>query len=340
MIAPSTRSVSGIPAPSDVVVALVTYGDRKSMLLSVLDRLREEGVGKVVVVDNGARWPVETDLAALFGDWVEIVSMGGNMGSAHGFVVAFETAIRTGKPFVWILDDDNRPKPGCLAALQAAYAEEAERMPPALLAVVAMRAEHATGDVSAKQLMTRWDSFSGFHIADIVSKIAHRLPGRRKAQPHRVTLGITHFGGMFFHRSLVDSIGLPRRDFFMYGDDTEFTWRITCKGGRIVQVPEALVEDLEGSFQQTSHVRNRFIGALLSDSDFRTYYSVRNLAYFESRFRRRQPAMFALNRRLYFAILHRYARRLGRMDRYRFIRESMDEGLRGQLGPNDRYPLG
>ena len=345
MIASSTAPISGIPAASstsaagDVVVALVTYGDRKSMLLSVLDRLREERVGQVVVIDNGAHWPVATDLAARFGDWVEVVSMGGNTGSAHGFVTAFETAIRTGKPFIWILDDDNRPEPGCLAALQAAYTEEAERTPPALLAVVAMRAEHATADVSAKQLMTRWDSFSGFHVADIVSKIAHRLPGRRESQPHRAALGITHFGGMFFNRSLVDSIGFPRRDFFMYGDDTEFTWRITCKGGRIVQVPEALVEDLEGSFQQTSHVRNRFIGALLSDSDFRTYYSVRNLAFFESRFRLRKRAMFALNRRLYFAILYRYARRLGRMDRYRFIRDSADEGLAGRLGPSDRFPL-
>lgn len=337
------RPVSGAPgltrAPADVVVALVTYGERRSMLLAVLERLREEGAGHVVVVDNGAHWPVGTELAAQFQDWVTVVAMGANRGSAHGFVTAFETAMQTGKPLVWILDDDNRPETGCLAALLAAHAEEAARTPEDMLAVVAMRAEHFSGNVSAKQLMTRWDSFSGFHVADLVSKVAHRLPGRRESRPHRVELGVTHFGGMFFHRSLVERIGLPRRDFFMYGDDTEFTWRITCQGGRIVQVPEALVEDLEGSFQQTSHVRNRFIGALLSDSDFRTYYSVRNLAYFESRFRRRRSAMFALNRRLYFAILHRYARRLGRMDRYHFIRASADEGLRGQLGPNDRYPL-
>lgn len=327
------------PVPGDVVVALVTYGDRKAMLLSVLDQLREERVGRIVIIDNGAHWPVAKDLVEQFGDWVWVVSMGSNMGSAQGFVTAFETAVQTDKPFVWILDDDNRPEPGCLAALQVAHTEEAERTPQDLLAVVAMRTEHFSGNVSAKQLMTRWDSFSGFHVADLVSKVAHRLPGRRQSRPHRVELGVTHFGGMFFHRSLVERIGLPQREFFMYGDDTEFTWRITCQGGRIIQVPEALVEDLQGSFQQTSHVRNRFIGALLSDSDFRTYYSVRNLAYFESRFRRRWRAMFALNRQAYFAILHCYARRLGKMDRYHFIRASADEGLRGQLGPNDRYPL-
>lgn len=335
----AVQPIVSVPTPDDVVVALVTYGQRRTMLLSVLDRLREEAVGRVVVVDNGARWPVATDLAARFGGWVETIPMGGNMGSSTGFVAAFEAAMQTTKPIIWILDDDNRPEYGCLASLLAAHTQETQRTPVEALAVVAMRTEHFGGHVSAKQLMTRWDSFSGFHIADLVSKVAHRLPGRRQSVHERVELGVTHFGGMLFHRSLLEHHGLPRRDFFMYGDDTEFTWRITSNGGRIVQVTEALVEDLEGSFQQTSHVRNRFIGALLSDSDFRTYYSVRNLAFFESRFRVRNKAIFAVNRKIYFAILQRYARRLDRMDRYAFIRASADEGLAGELGSNDRFPL-
>ncbi|WP_230772232.1 glycosyltransferase [Sphingomonas sp. Leaf4] len=340
MTPPPARAANAArPTADDVVVGIVTYGARRTMLLAVLERLREERAGRVVVVDNGAHWPVADDLAAQFGDWIDVVPMGANMGSAAGFVTAFEAALRTDRSFVWILDDDNRPHAGCLAALLAAHAEEAMQTPRDLLAVVAMRAEHFAGHVSAKQLMTRWNSFSGFHVADLVSKVLHRLPGRKQALQGRVQLGVTHFGGMLLHRALIERIGLPRRDFFMYGDDTELTWRITAGGGRIVQVADALVEDLEGSFQQTSHVRNRFIGALLSDSDFRTYYSVRNLAYFESRFRCSRRMMFTLNRRLYFAILHRYARRLNRMERYHFIRASADEGLGGRLGPDNRFPL-
>lgn len=325
--------------PDDVVAAIVTYGARQPMLLAVLERLREEGVGRAIVIDNGAHWPVAAMLATQFGDWVRVVPMGGNMGSACGFVAAFEAAMQTDRALIWILDDDNRPQRGCLSALQAAYAQETMRTPADMLALVAMRTEHATDNVSARQLMTRWDSFGGFHVADIVAKIVHRLPGRVQHQLRHIDLGVTHFGGMLFHRSLVQRFGLPQREFYMYGDDTEFTWRITSGGGRIVQVAEALVEDLEESFQQTAHVRNRFVGALLSDSDFRTYYSVRNMAFFESRFRRRRRLLFALNRQLYFAILRLYARRLGRMDRYRFIYASANEGLSGERGPNARFPL-
>ncbi len=324
----------------DVVAVTVTYGERRDMLLTVIEALRGEGVARVIVVDNGARWPVARELAGRFGDYVATIPMGGNKGSAAGYVAGFSAAMAGDTPFVWLLDDDNKPRPGCLATLRRAYAEEEARTPSGLLAVVALRPEHFAGGVSAKQLMTRWDSFGGFHVADLFDKLLNRLPGRRsEAMPTRISLGIAPYGGMLFHRSLVERVGLPRLEFGQYGDDTEFTWRITSSGGRIVQITDAIVNDLEEAFQKNTALRNRFLGALLTDSAFRTYYTFRNLAYFESRFRRHNRLMFAVNRRVYFAILRYYAGRHDQMERYRFIRKSSDEGLRGDLVPSERFPL-
>ncbi len=319
----------------------VTYGERRDMLLSVLEALSDEGVARVVVVDNGANWNVARTLSERFGDYVEVVSMGANQGSAAGYVAGFREAMATGLPFLWLLDDDNKPRPGCLKTLRSAYADELGRASSALLAVVALRPEHFAGGVSARQLLTRWDSFGGFHIGDILDKLIHRWRGNRsRAMADRVVLGVAPYGGMLFHRSLVERLGLPLLDFGQYGDDTEFTWRITSNGGRIVQVADALVDDLEVAFQKNAPLRNRFLGALLADSAFRTYYTFRNLAYFESRFRRRNRLLFAFNRHVYFGILRHYARRHGRMDQYTFIRESSDEGLNGPLRPSERFPLG
>lgn len=337
----------------NVVAVTVTYGERRDMLIAVLDALRGEGVAHVIVVDNGARWPVASDLAARFGGFVETISMGGNMGSAKGYVAGLNAAMANGAPFLWLLDDDNRPRPGCLATLRDAYDEERLRTPSGLVAVVALRPEHFAGGVSPRQLMTRWDSFGGFHVADIVDKLVNRLSSslfvarlapwlvrRRDAAPMRIALGVAPYGGMLLRRSLVARVGMPLLEFGQYGDDTEFTWRITRSGGRIVQITDAIVDDLEEAFQQNAQLRNRFLGALLGDSEFRTYYTFRNLAYFESRFRRRNRWMFAINRRLYFAILRIYAYRHDLMDRYRFIRSSSDEGLYGNLQPSERFPLG
>lgn len=325
--------------PDDVVAALVTYGDRRPLLLAVLDRLREEGVGHVVVVDNGAKWPVAAELSDRFGTWASTLTLATNTGSACGFAAALERASRSPQPFVWILDDDNRPQTGCLTLLLDAWCAEAEASLSSLLAVVASRAEHSTAHVSARQLLTRWDSFGGFHVADVADKLAHRLPRKKPLAHARVQVGVTHFGGMLFHRSLIERIGLPRADFFMYAEDTEFTWRITAAGGRVVQVIRALIDDLEPARQRTADLRNRFTAALLAESNFRTFYAVRNLACFERHFRRRNRFIFALNQRLYFALLRFYAHRLSRMAAYRFIRASASEGLAGRLGPDPRFPL-
>ncbi len=327
--------------PEDVTAAIVTYGARQSLLLSVLERLRAEGVGQCVVVDNGAHWPVAKDLRAQFGAWVRVVPMGGNTGSSQGFAAALAAARDTGLPLIWLLDDDNRPKHGCLAELLLAYAEESQDIPEDMLALVAGRAEHSIGSISDRQLLTRWDSFGGFHVADLPAKLANRLPLRRQTAPtRRARVGVTHFGGMLFHRSLIERFGLPRHEFYMYADDTEFTWRITAAGGRIVEVADAVVEDLEPAAQETARLRNRFVAALQTDSDFRSYYATRNLAFFESRFRRRNAFLFALNRRIYFALLRRYAVKLGRMEKYRFLRASVSDGLAGRQGPDPRFPLG
>ena len=326
--------------PADVTAAIVTYGARRDLLLAVLTRLHEEGVGGAAVIDNGAHWPVAATLAQQFGDWAQVVVMNANTGSSQGFATAFDAAVQAGRPLIWVLDDDNRPHQGCLTMLLMAHRQEAARTPVDLLAVVAARAEHATGNVSDQQLLTRWDSFGGFHVADLVGKIMRRVTSQQAVEVARNRyVGVTHFGGMLFHRSLVDRFGLPNTDFFMYADDTEFTWRITAGGGRIMQVAGAVIEDLEPAAQQTAQLRNRFLAALLTDSDFRSHYAVRNLAYFESRFRRRNRATFILNRWLYTAILRFYAHRADRLEAYHFICRSAAEGLAGRLGPDARFPL-
>lgn len=113
----------------DVVAVTVTYGERRTMLIAVIEALRDEGVARVVVVDNGARWPVVDELTDRFAGFVEIVSMGGNRGSAAGYAAGLAAAIATDMPFIWMLDDDNRPRPGCLATLRQGYDDECARTP-------------------------------------------------------------------------------------------------------------------------------------------------------------------------------------------------------------------
>lgn len=333
-----------VATPNSVIAVLATYLDRSAMLEAVLDRLRDEGVARAVVVDNGGTWPVAEHLAARFGDFVDVVAMGSNQGCALGYARGIERALALHADMIWLLDDDNRPSAGSLSALTAVWHAEKPQVGSDRLVVTAVREEHhadVLAGVPEQHLKVRWNSFGGFHLRDLGYKLWRRTPFGRPSghAPATARVDVTPYGGALFHRSLVERFGLPYLDFYQYGDDTEFMWRVTRAGGRIVVVTAARIEDLEVSWNPTVQLANRFSGLVAGSSKFRTYYSARNAAYFESRFRSNNRLMFGLNRLVYLGLIALYARRNGHPERYRLVREAVADGQAGRLSVNQNYKL-
>lgn len=330
-----------------VTVVTVTYGERRALLRQVLDALPAQGVSRAVVVDNGARWPVKDELAATYGDFAQVVEIGRNTGSANGFGAGIRRALETGAEYIWLLDDDNRPAPDCLAALGAAYQDLGQQHHADLLAVLAFRPEHQA-DVAAgvplRYVNPRRNSFRGFHVLDIPYKFWRRTPwGRPSASgrlPARVDLGVAPYSGLFFHRAVAERFGLPRADFVLYGDDTEYSHRLVRAGGRLVLIPAARIEDLESSWNVRQHPQGSSFGVLLGQgSDLRVYYGTRNRVYFDAHCRAHDRLVFALNRWVYLAALATLARVGGQHARLALIQQAVRDGLAGHLGVHTRFPL-
>ena len=53
-------------------------------------------------------------------------------------------------------------------------------------------------------------------------------------------------------------------------------------GGRLRLVTDALIDELELSWNIKAHTRNIYEAFLLGDSDFRAYYTARNQAWFDT----------------------------------------------------------
>ena len=47
------------------------------------------------------------------------------------------------------------------------------------------------------------------------------------------------FNGVLVTRELVEQIGLPRAEFFIWGDDVEYLWRANAAGARTATVVDA-----------------------------------------------------------------------------------------------------
>ncbi len=329
-----------------IIVVTVTYGQREHLLLQMLDSVRGMDVSKVVVVDNGAQWSTRSELVAVYGDLVDVVEMGANTGSAKGFATGIQRAIDLGAEYVWLLDDDNRPNGDALTKLLAVYKREVEKTLRDRLAVVGFRPEHqadvAVG-VATRRINPRANSFRGFHVLDIPYKVWRRTPwGKPRVRgklPAMVALDMAPYSGLLFHRDLIRFIGLPCADFILYADDTEFTYRITKRGGRILLVTAAVIDDLESSWNVKTRFSNGFVGNLKGAGDFRAYYGTRNGVYVDKIFTKENAFVFWINRMVYVALLFLFSVALSKGRRYRLLLEAINDGLAGRLGINERFPL-
>jgi GT2 family glycosyltransferase len=332
--------------PSQVTVVTVTYGDRRHLLEPVLRAALAQEVGKIIVVNNGASWNINTLASGIGLNAVEVLDMGSNTGSARGCSAGIAQAMEAGAELIWLLDDDNKPTDGALSVLLAEYTRLRAKRAADQLAVLAFRPEQqamvAMGG-ALNRINPRKSSFHGFHIFDVPYKIWRRMPwGKQRIKetlPRTLNLDVAPYGGLLFHRLVIDKISLPRADFVLYGDDTEFTYRITRNGGQIVLVTGAVIEDLESSWNAKQRFGNSFSALLCGSGDFRAYYSMRNCTFFDAHCLPHNRYMFWINRQIYMMTISIFSLIKGQADRHRLLVQAVNDGFTQHLGVNKEFPL-
>ena len=80
------------------------------------------------------------------------------------------------------------------------------------------------------------------------------------------------FEGPFISRRVVEKIGLPNRELFIFCDDTDYCLRAHLAGFKLFYIPEALMDKHKFFSDDTWTSRNR-------KKKWKRYYQVRNEAY-------------------------------------------------------------
>ncbi len=296
---------AGPPSESvTVAVAVVTHGDRAEFLSQGLKRIFTQTVanriGQVVVCDNGAGKKSKVLLAdmSLREPRLHTVSLPYNTGSARGWAEAIRAAAASGCEYIWCLDDDNLTYPDALERLLNAL--EFVEPEAALLSLRRDRplfVRRARG-ASIEDVFGQQYSFLGFSVLDLPRKVRQRLsPCNGEANweefssKRPVLVPWAPFGGFLFKAEQVSEVGLPEVDFYLYGDDYEFTLRFTKRGYPIYLVPGSQIEDVDNLwFRRRSNrswgsrllLMNGEENALLrQEALMRRFYHFRNRAFFE-----------------------------------------------------------
>lgn len=330
-------------ADEPVTLVTVTYGQRWHLLEKVLDAVFADGVRDAVVIDNGSADPIAVNAAARYGDRVEVLAMGANRGSAPAFRRGIERACERGPAFLLLLDDDNLLASGSLPVLRKAYAHHHRIDPARPLVVLAFRPDNQAdvANGSRHRVLDR-DAFIGFNVLRFPGRLLRRITGRRAVRgpvPKEALLDVGPYGGMLFAPALVDAIGLPDPSFVLYGDDTEWSWRVTTRDGQLLIATDARITDAEISWNLAPSQGSGLKRWLVGGSEISSYYALRNRVYFETHKVPHSAIARTINRAVVLAAWRWWARRLDASPRLRLLMQAVADGEAGRLGMKEGLEL-
>ncbi len=206
------------------VLAVVVTFNRLAMLQRLVARLGETpGLDGVIVVDNASTDGTGEWLTGLGTPGVRHVTLASNTGGAGGFHHGLDLAVDAGADLVWLMDDDGLPEADCLPLLlERARRDGLDFCGPAVL---------AEQDPARLCFPIRLPGGTA---------VVHRMAEVELAARDGLIDGVViPFNGVLVTRALVERIGLPREEFFIWGDDVEYLWRAERAGARIATVVEA-----------------------------------------------------------------------------------------------------
>jgi rhamnopyranosyl-N-acetylglucosaminyl-diphospho-decaprenol beta-1,3/1,4-galactofuranosyltransferase len=220
-----TADPATTPPEPRVVAVVVTY-DRIELLQELVRTLEEvRGLHEVLVVDNASTDGTGEWLRARAADHERLLvrTLEHNSGGAGGFHDGLAWALERGADLAWLMDDDGLPESDCLARLLSHQGDldfwgpvVVDRDDPERL-VFPIRLPGGT-------------------------RVVHAMDDVRRAARDGLIRGIViPFNGVLVTRELVERIGLPRAEFFIWGDDHEYRLRAERAGARVATVVDARV---------------------------------------------------------------------------------------------------
>lgn len=237
----------------NIIAVVVTY-NRLELLKRNIHCLRQnKPLTSILVVNNGS-----TDGTT---DWLDAqadirVIHQANVGGSGGFYTGIQAAYEAGADWIWCMDDDVFPRADCLEHLLV----EAHRT--------------GVGMLAPRRLQEGRVFTNDFQAYNLTNPFASMYRGKLSKQVVNEPVEIvgTAFEGPFIKREVVAKIGLPRKDLFIFCDDTDYCLRIVLAGYKILYVPAALM-DKEKFFSQDSwSERNR-------KKKWKRFYQVRNSTF-------------------------------------------------------------
>ncbi|MEO8860480.1 MAG: glycosyltransferase family 2 protein [Ginsengibacter sp.] len=183
-----------------VVAVVVTY-NRQQLLSECIAalRLQTRAIDKILVINNGSNDNTEKWLKNQ--PDIEFVTQT-NLGSGGGFNRGIKLAYEKNYDWIWLMDDDGLPKEDALEHLLEGADEK-----------LCLRNCAVINKEDKKSFVWKTGNYSNIDEVEepIIKNFAHP------------------FNGTLLHKNIIEKVGLPKKELFIWGDETEYYYRIIRK---------------------------------------------------------------------------------------------------------------
>ena len=231
------------------VLLIVTY-NRKELLKECIHAACHQTIPyeRIVVIDNASTDGTQEYLRALEGDGrLQVIRESENLGGAGGFAHGLTAAHALSPDWITIIDDDAILRPDFLEQIEAAI----------------------------QKYGTQYECFAGVPLTQGI-RPGHRrrvmggLIKKEQAVPREeydlesFSCDIGSFCGLVIADHLIEKIGVPRKEYFIWYDDTEYCLRIS-RYTKILNWNKAVI-DHKAPMEQGSNYA----------AGWKEYYGIRN----------------------------------------------------------------
>lgn len=228
----------------DKVIAVVVTYNRQNLLSECINALRNQTrhIDKILVINNGSTDNTESWLSRQ--PDIEYFTQK-NIGSGGGFNTGIRLAYEKGYDWIWLMDDDGYPKNDALENLL----EDNVNQKLCLRNCAVINKEDRNSFV--------WKTGKYNGVSEVNEPIIHNF-----AHP---------FNGTLLTKEIIEKVGLPKKELFIWGDETEYFHRIITqhkipfytKANSIHYHPASAYSykndwDFSSNWKMYYYVRNRF----------------------------------------------------------------------------------
>jgi hypothetical protein len=155
------------------------------------------------------------------------------------------------------------------------------------------------------------------------------------------------YSGLLIEKQLLNGVEPVQRNYYLYGDDTRYTLRLSQAGVRFLTFQNIYSRDLERSWYQSDNQvvmsYKNSVDAMLHVEKFadlmRPFYQIRNAVNTSNTVLKTKPVLYFVNYYIYLIIpffVYMPKNKMG-IRNYKVFWKAMTDGQRGRLGKSNLF---